>query len=150
MRVKTLGCAEQVSRVERKAQRRQGAQRRDYLSPIRRVLHHVGIHFVIGDYRRAVKYLHDLADLTGGRFYSGHSMFGIGQAFTWIAEELGRQYSLGYYPSTRGKDGEANKLLTERVACVIGLSDRRFISVLDDCADVLRKISDLERQEERP
>lgn len=51
---------------------------------------------------------------------------------------------------TRGKDGEANKLLTERVACVIGLSDRRFISVLDDCADVLRKISDLERQEERP
>ena len=53
-------------------------------------------------------------------------------------------------PITRGKDGEANKLLTERVACVIGLSDRRFISVLDDCADVLRKISDLERQEERP
>ena len=59
-----------------------------------------------GDYRRAVRYLHALADTTAGRFYSGDSLFGIGQAFTWIAEELGRQYSLGYYPNTAGKDGE--------------------------------------------
>jgi hypothetical protein len=33
-----------------------------------------------------------------------------GQAFTWIAEELGRQYSLGYYPSTPGKDGERRQI----------------------------------------
>jgi hypothetical protein len=59
-----------------------------------------------GDYRRAVRYLHALSDTTAGRFYSGDSLFGIGQAFTWIAEELGRQYSLGYYPNTAGKDGE--------------------------------------------
>lgn len=59
-----------------------------------------------GDYRRAVAYLHALSNATGGRFYSGDSLFGIAQAFSWIAEELGRQYSLGYYPSTRGKDGE--------------------------------------------
>lgn len=63
-----------------------------------------------GDYRRAVRYLHELADNTGGRFYSGDSMFGIAQAFTWIAEELGRQYSLGYYPSTPGKDGERRQI----------------------------------------
>lgn len=63
-----------------------------------------------GDYRKAVKYLHELADNTGGRFYSGDSMFGIAQAFTWIAEELGRQYSLGYYPSTPGKDGERRQI----------------------------------------
>ena len=63
-----------------------------------------------GDYRRAVRYLHELADNTGGRFYSGDSMFGIAQAFTWIAEELGRQYSLGYYPSTAGKDGERRQI----------------------------------------
>ena len=62
------------------------------------------------EYRRAVAYLHDLADNTGGRFYSGDSMFGIAQAFTWIAEELGRQYSLGYYPSTAGKDGERRQI----------------------------------------
>ena len=63
-----------------------------------------------GDYRRAVAYLHALSDSTGGRFYSGDSMFGIAQAFTWIAEELGRQYSLGYYPSTPGKDGERRQI----------------------------------------
>ena len=63
-----------------------------------------------GDYRNAVRYLHALADTTGGRFYSGDSMFGIAQAFTWIAEELGRQYSLGYYPTTPGKDGERRQI----------------------------------------
>ena len=63
-----------------------------------------------GDYKRAVRYLHVLADTTGGRFYSGDSLFGIAQAFTWIAEELGRQYSIGYYPSTAGKEGERRQI----------------------------------------
>jgi Ca-activated chloride channel homolog len=63
-----------------------------------------------GDYKRAVRYLHALSDTTGGRFYSGDSLFGIAQAFTWIAEELGRQYSLGYYPSTTGKAGERRQI----------------------------------------
>ncbi len=62
------------------------------------------------EYKRAVAYLHALSDGTGGRFYSGDSMFGIAQAFTWIAEELGRQYSLGYYPTTAGKDGERRQI----------------------------------------
>ena len=64
----------------------------------------------IGDYKRAVRYLHAISETTGGRFYSGDSLFGIGQAFTWIAEELGRQYSLGYYPNTAGKEGERRQI----------------------------------------
>jgi len=63
-----------------------------------------------GEDKRAVAYLHALSNSTGGRFYSGDSMFGIAQAFTWIAEELGLQYSLGYYPSTPGKDGERRRI----------------------------------------
>ena len=63
-----------------------------------------------GDYRRAAAYLHALSNATGGRFYSGDSLFGIAQAFAWIAEELGRQYSLGYYPIARGKDGERRQI----------------------------------------
>ena len=63
-----------------------------------------------GDYRRAVAYLHALSNQTGGRFYSGDTQFGIAQAFAWIAEELGRQYSLGYYPSTAGKEGERRQI----------------------------------------
>lgn len=63
-----------------------------------------------GDYKRAIAYLKALSDSTGGRFYNGDSMFGIGQAFTWIAEELGRQYSLGYYPPNAGKEGERRQI----------------------------------------
>ena len=63
-----------------------------------------------GDYRRAVAYLHALSNTTAGRFYSGDSLFGIAQAFSWIAEELGRQYSLGYYPAKAGKDGERRQI----------------------------------------
>jgi len=59
-----------------------------------------------GDYKRAIAYLHSLSNFTGGRFYSGDTMFGIGQAFTWIAEELSRQYSLGYYPKTTAENGQ--------------------------------------------
>jgi VWFA-related protein len=63
-----------------------------------------------GDYKRAVAYLHSLSNATGGRFYSGDTMFGIGQAFSWIAEELSRQYSLGYYPRAAGTNGERRKI----------------------------------------
>ena len=51
-----------------------------------------------------------LSDKTGGRFYDGDSMFGIAQAFTWIAEELGRQYSIGYYPLKPGQNGERREI----------------------------------------
>lgn len=59
-----------------------------------------------GEYRRAVAYLKALSNATGGRFYSGDTMFGIGQAFSWIAEELRRQYGIGYYPKTAGVNGQ--------------------------------------------
>jgi len=62
------------------------------------------------DYRRGTSYLHALADVTGGRFYSADSMVGISQAFAWIAEELGRQYSLGYYPKTIGHAGDRRQI----------------------------------------
>ena len=63
-----------------------------------------------GEYRRGAAYLRELSDKTGGRAYSGDSRFGISQAFTWIAEELGRQYSLGYYPNTVAKQGERRQI----------------------------------------
>ncbi len=62
------------------------------------------------DYRRATAYLHDLSNTTGGRFYSADSIISISQAFAWIAEELGRQYSLGYYPKTIGQAGQRRQI----------------------------------------
>ena len=63
-----------------------------------------------GDYMRAKEYLHGLADRTGGRYYRGDSIMGISQAFTWIAEELRRQYSLGYYPKLAAQEGQRRQI----------------------------------------
>ena len=52
------------------------------------------------DYDRADRYLHALADKTGGRLYQANDTKQLAQAFSNIAEELRRQYSLGYYPKT--------------------------------------------------
>jgi len=52
------------------------------------------------DYDRADKYLHSLAEKTGGRLYQANDTKQLANAFTQIAEELRRQYTLGYYPKT--------------------------------------------------
>jgi Ca-activated chloride channel homolog len=63
-----------------------------------------------GDYRRAGEYLRDLAQKTGGRVYNGDSVMGLSQAFAWVAEELRRQYSLGYYPTPQGQEGQRRQI----------------------------------------
>jgi Ca-activated chloride channel homolog len=57
------------------------------------------------DYRRAARYLKDLADRSGGRLYDANTLYNISQAFSNIAEELRHQYSLSYYPTNAKKDG---------------------------------------------
>ncbi len=52
------------------------------------------------DYERADQYLHELADKTGARLYQANDPAQLTQAFSRIAEELRRQYSIGYYPQT--------------------------------------------------
>jgi VWFA-related protein len=59
------------------------------------------------DYDRANVYLHALADKTGGRLHQANDTRQLADAFTRIAEELRRQYTLGYYPKTASvADGE--------------------------------------------
>ena len=52
------------------------------------------------EYDRADQYLHGLAEKTGGRVYQANDLAQLSEAFSRIAEELRRQYSLGYYPRT--------------------------------------------------
>ena len=59
------------------------------------------------DYDRANTYLHALADKTGGRLYPAKDTRQLADSFSRIAEELRRQYTLGYYPKTASvADGE--------------------------------------------
>jgi Ca-activated chloride channel homolog len=62
------------------------------------------------DYRLANAYLHDLAKVTGGRFYRGDSLQSVAESFAEIAEELRRQYSLGYYPKQAAQAGQRRRI----------------------------------------
>ena len=67
------------------------------------------------DYDRADHYLHSLADKTGGRLYQANDNTQLAQAFTRIAEELRRQYSLGYYPKTDNVESDGRRQIKVRV-----------------------------------
>ncbi|HYY56443.1 MAG TPA: VWA domain-containing protein [Pyrinomonadaceae bacterium] len=62
------------------------------------------------EYARADAYLRDLASKTGARGYRADSVRNISQAFALIAEELRRQYSLGYYPKATAQAGQRRQI----------------------------------------
>src|SRR5205085_3110179 len=61
-------------------------------------------------YKRAGLYLRMLAGGTGGRSFRAGSSVLLAEAFRRIAEELRRQYSLGYYPKNRSPEGKRRRL----------------------------------------
>jgi hypothetical protein len=62
------------------------------------------------DYQTADEYLRALADDTGGRRYQADSLQNMSSAFANVAEELRRQYSIGYYPKNPGQPGQRRKV----------------------------------------
>jgi VWFA-related protein len=63
------------------------------------------------DYVHGRQYLNDLADLTGGKMFRPESTpGGLNAAFRGIAEELRRQYNIGYYPSEIGVNGDRKQI----------------------------------------
>jgi len=67
-----------------------------------------------GEYTRAGAYLRDMAEKTGGRLYQASDVSYLERAFESIAEELRRQYSLGYYPQRQAQAAE-RRLIKVRV-----------------------------------
>jgi VWFA-related protein len=62
------------------------------------------------DYQRADKYLGDLADRTGARRYRADNTSNLEQSFSLVAEELRRQYSIGFYPQSAAQSGERRQV----------------------------------------
>lgn len=62
------------------------------------------------DYALANEYLRDLAEKTGARQYNADTTQNLAYAFSNIAEELRRQYSLGYYPKRQAQAGERRQI----------------------------------------
>lgn len=57
------------------------------------------------DYTEAREFLDTIADSSGGRVFKVSSTTNLNIAFTKIAEELRKTYSLGYYPSEERRPG---------------------------------------------
>lgn len=63
-----------------------------------------------GEYETGKRYLETLAQNSGGRKFEADSLTNLDAAFSGIAEELRRQYSLGYYPEKPGQPGERRQI----------------------------------------
>jgi Ca-activated chloride channel family protein len=61
---------------------------------------------IVKDYGVGSNYLQFLAEKTGGRIYRADDLADVPQVFSDITDELGRQYSLGYYPKGQAQPGE--------------------------------------------
>lgn len=62
------------------------------------------------EYGVASRYLHDIAERTGARTYEADSNHSLSSAFANIADELRRQYSLGYYPKNPASAGQRRQI----------------------------------------
>jgi VWFA-related protein len=62
------------------------------------------------EYEEGERYLNDLTARTGGKLYRADSTVNLGAAFAGIAEELRRQYSIGYYPVEPGQIGQRRQI----------------------------------------
>ena len=86
------------------------------------------------EYETGKKYLEELARNSGGRKFEASN--NLTAAFSGIAEELRRQYSLGYYPEKVGKVGERKQIrvrvkrpnvaVRAKTSYIVGDSDRKL------------------------
>lgn len=89
-----------------------------------------------GEYETGRRYLDELALKSGGRKFEADSTYDLDTAFAGIAEELRRQYSVGYYPENAGTKGERrqikvrvsrpNLVVRAKTSYIVGASDNRF------------------------
>jgi Ca-activated chloride channel homolog len=61
------------------------------------------------EYERGDRYLHDLARVSGARVYDA-GQHNLDYAFRMVAEELRRQYSVGYYLKTNPQPGDSLRI----------------------------------------
>jgi Ca-activated chloride channel homolog len=69
-----------------------------------------GTGFTEQDYRRAGAYLRRLSDTTSTGVYPAAEISDLDRAVSSIVDELHNEYSIGYYPSDRGRAGEQRRV----------------------------------------
>jgi Ca-activated chloride channel homolog len=82
------------------------------------------------DYALGRRYLEELAEVTGGRVFRPESTpGGLTRAFEGIAEELRRQYNIGFVPKDEGKRGQRRsiKVRVERPNLLVRARDSYIV-----------------------
>lgn len=90
------------------------------------------------DYTRGRSYLNQLATVTGGKVFRPESTpGGLTAAFEGIAEELRRQYNIGYYPQGEGTVGERKqiKVRVNRPKLIIRSRDSYIVGSTNKTSD---------------
>ncbi len=71
-------------------------------------------------YNLARKEMNDLARASGGKNFTAATLQDARSAFSLVAAEIGTQYSLGYYPTNKARDGKFRAIKVE----VEGVKDK--------------------------
>lgn len=71
-------------------------------------------------YNLARREMNEVAKASGGKNFLAHSLHDARAAFARVATEIGTQYSLGYYPTNKARDGKFRTIRVE----VRGLQDK--------------------------
>ncbi len=87
------------------------------------------------DYDKGRMYLEDLAEATGGRSLLAGTYTNLEASFANIADELRQQYSVGYYPTVEGTQGQRKQVkvrvnrpdlvVRSRTGYIVGESDKQ-------------------------
>src|ERR1051325_5997917 len=78
-------------------------------------------------YNLARREMNELARVSGGRRFVAATLAEGRAAFAKVAEDIGTQYSLGYYPTNKARDGKYRSIKLE----VRGLKDKAVIRARD-------------------
>ena len=78
-------------------------------------------------YNLARREMNDLARVSGGRSVEAATLADARAAFARVAEDIGKQYSLGYYPTNKARDGKYRSIKLE----VRGLKDKTVVRARD-------------------
>ena len=80
-----------------------------------------------GLYNLARREMNDLARVSGGRSVEAATLTDARAAFAQVADDIGKQYSLGYYPTNKARDGKYRSIKLE----VRGLKDKTVVRARD-------------------
>lgn len=81
-----------------------------YDTPIQKLINRDAMAGMVAAHAQGAEYLQQLATLSGGRLFKASTDAGFREAFSHIAEEIGHQYALCYYPAAPPNDSSFRRI----------------------------------------